>query len=265
MQTERVDVPRSSELAARLVVVDETGSTNDELVRSAMEDPAAWPDFSVLLTDRQTAGRGRLGRAWVTRPGESLAVSVLLRPEAGPEGVPLERYGWLPLAAGLAMARALRSLVAGHVGVKWPNDVLIEGGKVCGILSELLPDGRGVVIGAGVNLGMEAAHLPTDWSTSLLVAGASDVGADAVLAPYLGELRELSRQLAGAGDASVRRVRDAVSAVCDTLGRQVRIELPSGEVLTGRAEAIDETGRLVVRGKAGASALAAGDVTHLRY
>jgi BirA family biotin operon repressor/biotin-[acetyl-CoA-carboxylase] ligase len=122
-----------------------------------------------------------------------------------------------------------------------------------------------VVIGAGVNLGMDAEHLPTAWSTSLLVAGAGDVGTDAVLAPYLRELGQLSRQLAGAGGDAVRRVRDAVSQECDTLGRDVRVELPSGEVLTGRAEDIDETGRLVVRGKGGTSALAAGDVTHLRY
>jgi len=261
-----VEYPESSSLVSRLEVVPEAGSTNDELVRRAGgPDSDGWPDFSVLLTDHQTAGRGRMGREWVSRPGASLIVSVLLRPGSGRDGVPLERYSWFPLVAGLAMARAIDGLVDGDVSVKWPNDVLIDGLKVCGVLAELLQDGRGIVIGSGVNLGLDADELPVPTATSLKTAGARDFASDTVLARYLGELRELYTDLSGPGDEPLRRVREAVSARCGSLGREVRVELPSGSVLTGTATGIDETGRLILRGNDGTSVVAAGDVTHLRY
>ena len=125
----RVDLPRASALVNRLEWLDEAGSTNTELVARAVD---GWPDRSVLVTDRQTAGRGRLGRAWTARPGTSLAVSVLVRP-----AVPRERYGWLSLLTGAAMAGGLRSLGAA-ADLKWPNDVLIGGRKVCGVLAVAL-------------------------------------------------------------------------------------------------------------------------------
>ena len=99
-----MELPRASALASRLEWLDEAGSTNTELVARAA---VGWPDRSVLVTDRQTAGRGRLGRSWTAPPGTSLAVSVLVRP-----AVPRERYGWLSLLAGAAMAGGLRSLGA---------------------------------------------------------------------------------------------------------------------------------------------------------
>src|SRR5690606_15146102 len=113
---------------------------------------------------------------------------------------PLERYGWIPLLAGLAMTRAVRALLAGgsratadSVVLKWPNDVLIDGAKVSGILAELLPDGAGVVVGAGLNLSIPREELPVPTATSLTLAGVLEQAglADAALAGYLGELRPL--------------------------------------------------------------------------
>ena len=250
-------LPHSRAIAQRLDMLEHTGSTNSVLVERARA--GGEPEFSVVATTNQTAGRGRLGRTWVAPPGKTIAVSVLLTP-AG-----TERLGWLPLLAGLAMSRAVRGLVApeGHeVTLKWPNDVQVDGLKVSGLLAELVP-GAGVVIGAGLNLTMDQQELPTPVSTSLTLVGASpDALVDRALAAYLGELRAVYDAWAAGAD-----LRAPVSAECGTLGRRVRVELPGGGDLYGTATGIDDEGRLVVRddGTGGDRTIAAGDVTHLRY
>ncbi|WP_210480552.1 biotin--[acetyl-CoA-carboxylase] ligase [Naasia sp. SYSU D00948] len=257
-----MELPRSAALAARLEVLPSTGSTNDELIARAT-GPDPWPHLSVVATDTQTRGRGRLGRTWTAPAGRSLAVSVLLRP-----GLPLGTLGWLPLLTGLAVARTLAAL-GGAARLKWPNDVLIGERKACGILAELLPDGSGVVVGVGVNLTLDEGELPVPTATSLALEGL-DPDPDALLAGVLGELGSLVDRLAAAGgDAIAAGLRDDVVSACDTIGRAVRVELPSGEVVHGAATGIDGTGRLEVLpdGADAGNALhvAAGDVTHLRY
>jgi len=244
-----MSLPLSSAVAESLDVLDEAGSTNAVLVERARAGTE--PEFSVVVTTNQTAGRGRLGRTWVAPPGKTIAVSVLLTPPNS------EKLSWLPLVAGLAMTRAVRSLVTGHpVTLKWPNDVQVDGLKVSGLLAELVP-GAGVVIGAGLNLTMDESELPTPVSTSLTLVGASaDDLVDRALAAYLGELKGLySGMLAGSD------IRALVEAECSTIGRSVRVELPGGDNLYGTATGIDGEGRLIVDGRA----IAAGDVTHLRY
>ncbi len=288
--------PKSAGVAARFTAVAETGSTNDELVERATGEQAAnWPDFSVLVTDNQTRGRGRLGRSWLAPTGKSLAISILLRP-ALDDGSPLpvESYGWFPLLAGAAMTRAVRQVVgAAHartaaeaaaageetvadappVMLKWPNDVQISGYKVSGILSEMLPLASGsapggVVIGAGLNVSLDEHDLPTLTSTSLTLVTGAAVSPDAVLTGYLVALAELYRAfLAAGGDAVASGLHAEVSALCGTLGQAVRVELPGGGELLGTAVALETDGRLRVRehGSADETSVAAGDVTHLRY
>lgn len=259
-------LPLSHAVAPHLDVLPEIGSTNVEL--AARASAAELSDFSVLVTDTQTAGRGRLGRSWVAPAGTTIAVSVLLRPaRAGDGGTP--GMGWLPLLAGLAMTRAVDSLVAGHeVSLKWPNDVHVDGLKVSGILAELLPSGRSVVVGAGLNLTMTEAQLPVPTATSLTLKGVELDGiADRALSAYLQQLTTLYESFSGSGlDAAASGLREAVSLACSTLGRRVRVELPGGADLYGTAESIDELGRLVVLSADGdRQRVAAGDVTHLRY
>jgi BirA family biotin operon repressor/biotin-[acetyl-CoA-carboxylase] ligase len=250
--------PRSRAVVPVLEVLDEAASTNDVLQARAGD----LPDLAVVVTDNQTGGRGRLGRVWVSPPGRSLAISVLLRPE----GLDPSALGWFPLLAGVAMSRALAGFTTRDVAVKWPNDVLIDEAKVCGILSELLPGMDGVVVGAGVNLTLERDELPTPTSTSLALAGAGEIDPDAVLAAYLTQLTVLYREFVAAGGDPIRSaLRDAVAEACHTLGRSVRVELPGGGVLLGTATAIDESGRVIVESDDGPTAVAAGDVTHLRY
>ncbi|MEX1078626.1 MAG: biotin--[acetyl-CoA-carboxylase] ligase [Homoserinimonas sp.] len=257
-------LPLSTARAARLEFLEECGSTNTELMIRAAD---AWPDFSVVATASQTAGRGRLDRVWVAPPGQALAVSVLLRPSFSLEG-----YGWLPLIAGLAMARAVgRQLPADvRVSIKWPNDVQVNGLKVSGLLAELLPTADGVVVGAGLNLTIPADGLPTPNSTSLMLQGApvDDALLDRVLAAYLDELRQLYTGFAEHdGNAEASGIRHLVQQQCSTVGEQVRVELPGGQTRFGRASGIDELGRLSYTDGADGSvqAVAAGDVTHLRY
>ncbi|MDH2443093.1 biotin--[acetyl-CoA-carboxylase] ligase [Amnibacterium sp. CER49] len=255
-----MELPRSSALVARLQWLDEAGSTNSELVRLATADEAGWPAPSVLVTDVQTAGRGRLGRAWTAPPGASLAVSVLLRP-----AVPRDRLGWLSLLAGTAMARALAGLGVA-ASTKWPNDVLVGGRKICGVLAEALPDG-GAVIGTGLNHRLAEEALPVPTATSLAIEG-GPTDPDLLLAAYLTELLALAERFAAAkGDPDASGVREAVLAISGTIGRAVRVSLPDGTALVGTAVGIDADGRVEVRAEADSriTAVASGDVEHLRY
>jgi BirA family biotin operon repressor/biotin-[acetyl-CoA-carboxylase] ligase len=269
-----MQLPLSAAVAARFEILDECGSTNTELVaRATGADGDAWPDFSVLVTGSQTEGRGRLGRVWVAPPGQTLAISVLLRPLL-PAGEPLEidHFGWLPLIAGIAMTNAVAPLVPMHsVRLKWPNDVQIDGRKVSGLLAELLPSGRAVVMGAGLNLTISRADLPTPTSTSINLNDPILFGAeltDRALAGYLTELGRLYTEfLRFGGDPESSGIAEQLRDRCSTLGSQVRVLLPDGSELLGTAISIDGSGRLSVKKSPDGRvvAVAAGDVTHLRY
>jgi BirA family biotin operon repressor/biotin-[acetyl-CoA-carboxylase] ligase len=219
-----------------------------------------------LVTDTQTAGRGRLGREWSAPAGTSLAASVYLDVVRGPRSIDQQRWGWIPLVAGTAMTLALRGFVddPSRVSLKWPNDVLIDGRKVCGILSELSP--AGIVVGSGVNLTMASHELPVDSASSLAIAGARTTELDEVLAAYLSQLATLVTSLALAPADSLGELTNAVRDVCSTLGATVRVDVPGKSAVSGRALAIDDLGRLVVETSKIQPHLvvAAGDVTHVR-
>lgn len=250
--------PRAAAVSPRLQVTARTGSTNADVV-AASADVQAWPHLSVLLTTDQTAGRGRLDRSWTAPPGTALAVSVVLRVA----DIPVSARGWIPLIAGAAMTRAVTAQVRGagnSVSLKWPNDVLIDGMKVCGILAEVTSDPDTVVVGAGVNTTMAAADLPVPTAVSFASLGL-ECDDDALLADYLTVLDEQLAALGAAGgDASTSGVHAEVEALCGTVGREVAVALPGGSTLAGTAERIDVDGRLVVDGRA----VSAGDVVHVR-
>ncbi|OUE26328.1 Bifunctional ligase/repressor BirA [Clavibacter michiganensis] len=259
-----MDLPLSRLAAPRLVSLDTVGSTNDELARRATADPSAWPDGSVVVTLDQTAGRGRRGRVWVAPPGRTLAVSVL----CAPADTDLDP-GWLPLMAGLALVETLRDVVPAPAAVtlKWPNDVHVDGRKVSGILGELVSPGR-YALGTGLNLTLEEHELPTDASTSLRLAGVAEPDVDAVLAEFLAAFgaRRAAWERVG-GDARAAGLVEELTRTCATIGRDVRVELPGGGELLGRATGVDDHGRLTVEsaGDPAGTSVAAGDVTHLRY
>jgi BirA family biotin operon repressor/biotin-[acetyl-CoA-carboxylase] ligase len=248
-----VDFPRTEEVAGRLDVVEQSPSTNAQL----REHAADAPHLSVLLTTHQTAGRGRLDRTWTTPAGSALAVSVLLRdlPDA-------ESLGWIPLAAGMAMADAVAAQLPDHeVGVKWPNDVLVDGRKICGILAE--GSGGAVIVGAGVNTAMTDEQLPVPTATSFAALGAT-ADVDRLAADFvLGVARALAG-LVAAGDADAAGLRVAVEARCLSLGRAVEVSLPDGTALHGTAVGLESDGRLIVEAGGARHPVAAGDVVHAR-
>jgi BirA family biotin operon repressor/biotin-[acetyl-CoA-carboxylase] ligase len=248
--------------AAAVDVVEVTGSTNADLLAAAR---AGAPDRTVLVAERQDAGRGRLDRSWVSPPGAGLTFSVLLRPS----GLPGERVGWLPLLAGLSVVRAVSALSAVPVALKWPNDVLLgpDQAKCAGILAEadpVAPGGPAVVVGIGLNVSTAPADLP-EGATSLHAAGARLDRGQVLAAVLTRLLDDEAAWRAVRGDPDAGGLRAAYRAACATLGRDVRVSLPDGSALLGRAEDLDPDGRLLLRPESGAMrAVAAGDVVHVR-
>ena len=260
-----MDFPKSSRIAAHFEFVAETGSTNADLIANS----ANTDDFSVLVAGFQSAGRGRAGRDWLAPAGSSLFVSVLLKPA----GVAATNFSWLPLMAGLAMTKTVAALIPdAQVGLKWPNDVLVGEKKISGVLSELVGDLTGVVIGAGLNLRQDKAELPIENATSLKLEGAQALELDDVLAIYLENLRGLYEPwVSTGGNAVASGLRNQVIAACSTLDRagnsRVRVILPGDEEIEGNAVGIDDTGRLILQpdGQKEVVAVAAGDIVHLRH
>ncbi|MFG6476078.1 biotin--[acetyl-CoA-carboxylase] ligase [Microbacterium sp. P06] len=256
--------PLAASISPRLQVVETTDSTNADVVAAATADLESWPHLAALVTTDQRAGRGRLGRVWTAPPGTALAVSVLVRVER----LPAASRGWIPLIAGAAMTRAVAAQLRGTgntAELKWPNDVLVDGAKICGILAEALPGTMdAVVIGAGVNTRMTRADLPVSTATSFAAIG-MECDDDKLLADYLEALDEqLQALFTAGGDAAASGVLGEVEALCATVGRDVVVMLPAERSLEGRARRIDPDGRLVVVVDSDEIAVAAGDVQHVR-
>ena len=258
-----MDFEKSAQVASRLESVASTESTNTDLIAAATANAAEWPDFSVLVTAEQTAGRGRSGREWQAPAGSSLFVSVLLRPSA----VPATQFSWLPLIAGLAMSNAISGFAGlTRATVKWPNDVLIADKKVCGVLSELLGDLSGVVVGAGVNVFQSQEQLPVPTATSLALESIGVGSLDDLLAAFLKNLkRNYEEFIALAGELSGSDLHASINAACSSIDRDVRVVLPGDQEFFGRAIEIDSLGRLVVQNQAETRAVSVGDIVHLRH
>lgn len=230
----------------RVEVVEQTGSTNADVAARARAGDA---HGLVLVAEEQTEGRGRLDRSWLSPPRAGLTFSVLVRPD-----LPADRWGWIPLLAGLSVARAVRDQADVKAVLKWPNDVLIDGRKVAGLLAEAVDVSAGgagaVVVGIGLNVTTRGDELPHDQATSLQLVGATVTDRETLLKAVLRTLADVL------GDRDFSSYRE----LCSTLGRSVRLELPGGASVEGVAQEVDDEGRLVVDG----TPYAAGDVVHLR-
>ena len=259
--------------------VEKTGSTNTDLMQATNV-----ADGTVLLADEQLSGKGRLGRTWTAPAGSQVIFSVLLLPES------LEHLGTLPLAAGLAVTDSIEGTV-----LKWPNDVHIDGNKLCGILAEAGPVGQAfkaapkteltkvevgkaevnkaevnkaevnkavggaapsarVVVGMGINVTLTREDLPIEKATSLALEGRDTDRTELAITV----LKNLRRRIVQWENQDPQLLRD-YRAVCSSLGQEVRLETPSGDV-TGHVDEIGEDGRIMVAGEY----YSAGDVTHLR-
>ena len=235
-------------------VVDETGSTNAD-VRAAGEAGAA--EGLVIVAERQRAGRGRLDRHWESPARASVLMSVLLRPAVAPARLPL-----VPLLTGVAVVEAVRAIAELPAMVKWPNDVLVDGRKLGGILVERTADGS-VVVGVGVNVSTRPDELPVPTGTSIQIAGGA-VDRESLVKETL---RAFERRYASFTEAAgaPESVMPVYREVCDTIGRAVEVQLPDGASARGVAVSVDDSGMLVVRGADGVERTwSAGDVVHVK-
>ena len=235
-------------------VVEETASTNAD-VRAAAESGSA--EGLVVIAERQTGGRGRLDRQWESPARAGVLLSVLVRPE-----VPASRLPLLPLLTGLAVTEAVRAVAELPAMVKWPNDVLVDGRKLGGILVERTPDGA-VVVGVGLNVSTRPEELPVPTATSLQIAGGATDRESLVKELLRAFERRYSVYVASSG--APESVLPAYREVCETIGREVEVQLPDGASVRGTAVTVDDGGMLVVRGPDGIErAWSAGDVVHVR-
>lgn len=255
---------RDGALWTSLDVVPATGSTNTDLAARA----DGLPEGAVLVAEEQSAARGRLDRTWSAPARSGLFFSVLLKPA----DVPVERWGWLPLLTGVAVAAGVSRAAGVDTALKWPNDLLVTVGdeerKAGGILAERAgsASGGGVVIGVGLNVTLRADELPVPTAGSLALAGASTTDRDPLLRAVLRSLEQwYGDWRAAGGDPAGARLQEAYAAGCATLGRRVRAELPGDRSIVGEAVAVDGDGRLVLATEAGVQEpVGAGDIVHLR-
>jgi BirA family biotin operon repressor/biotin-[acetyl-CoA-carboxylase] ligase len=230
--------------------IDSTQRLARELARAGAEEGTC------VIAEAQSAGRGRLGRTWHSPPGTNLYCSVVLRPPLAPAAVPQ-----LALVAGVAVAAAVAETTTLPAEIKWPNDVLVGGRKVAGILTELeaeLERVRFVIVGIGVNLNTTAfpAEL-ADRATSLALAIGRPVDRAAFTGRLLAALEERYGRFLAGGFAAVRAEWEARSALT---GRTVRVQGPEGAV-AGRVLGVDDAGALRLLTAAGEQRIVAGEVT----
>ena len=233
---------------------DQIDSTNT-YVREQARDGT--PEGLVVVADHQTAGRGRLGRRWESPPGVNLLASVLLRPNIDPAELHL-----CTTAVALAAMDACQEVAGVGAVLKWPNDLLVDGAKLAGILAEAEfagADLAAVVVGIGINVGWPGP--PEAGGTSLEAAAGSPVDRRVLLHALLAALGQHRSQLDFS--AGRRALAEEGRRRCATLGQHVRVTLEA-EVITGRAVAVDDSGRLVVETPTGSRRVTAGDVVHLR-
>jgi BirA family biotin operon repressor/biotin-[acetyl-CoA-carboxylase] ligase len=231
------------------------GSTSDRLKQLAR---AGAPEWTAVLADRQTGGRGREGRTWQS-PAGGLYLSVLLRPRAEPVSL-------LPLAAGVAVAEAVAGFGVA-CQLKWPNDVLASGRKLAGILAEATSGGAGVewvVLGIGVNVALDASTLPAelrDGVTSLRAEGARGAGSDAVAVAILARLAVWYDALREGPSRVAAAWRERAIPWWGSL-----VEVRSGTaLLRGTLAAVDDEGALVIVLSGGERRrLVSGEVSRLR-
>ena len=237
-------------------VFQETSSTSDILEKLARDGVR---EGMVVFAESQTRGRGRLGRQWVSPPGRGIWFSVLLRPALRPQAATR-----LTVAAATALARALRREVPLRPEIKWPNDLMIHGRKVAGVLTELsgeLDTVRHVILGIGINANLDREDLPPalhTTATSLKLELGRSIDR-ASLASAL--LQELDAAYACVTDDRFAILADEWSNQCTTLGRDVSV-LSGNRRIIGRAESLDSEGALLVRTQFGRlERIVGGDVT----
>lgn len=237
----------------------EIDSTNIMACRLARDGA---PEGTVVVADAQGMGKGRLNRVWQSPPGRNLYVSIILRPRITPPAAPQ-----LTLVAGVAVAELLAACCLKDVTIKWPNDVLISGKKVCGILTEMNSSARGVdfiILGVGLNINMNREDFEPalrDTATSLKIETGKTHDRIEIISGLLNLFETWYRVFLRAGFPGVR---DAWLRYADILGRPIRVVFRE-DTQTGVVMGIDDDGTIVMKGADGTTQrVIAGDVYLLK-
>lgn len=243
------------DFGARLVHLDEIDSTNSEALRLAA-DPDV-PEGTVVVADSQTAGRGRWGRTWFSEPEKSLTFSILLRPTARPD--------LITTCVGVAVTEAIRELTGADAGLKWPNDVVVDGRKLAGILVESQSDPTDAltaVAGIGINLENPPSDLGVLATSVTSVSLGPAPARHEVLAAVLSWFEPLYRALGTEKGAA--EIIHRASELSTVLGKEVTLAFADGRSQTGVATSLDPAGALIVRSPSGSETFRAGEITSTR-
>ena len=229
-------------------MVEVTGSTQDDLFELA-SSASAIPK-TILASEFQSSGRGRLDRSFEAAAHSALTFSIYIEPK-----VEKEEWSFLTLLAGVSVHEALHTLDPQiQVGVKWPNDLLIGEKKFAGMIAQATA--KGVVIGIGINVGMSVGELPVENATSLAIEDFAILDRNAILAAIINHF-EINLEMWENDQSFLAQYRSASV----TLGRDVEVTLPGGEIVKSRAIDISNAGGLMLEN---GSEITVGDVVHLR-
>ncbi len=246
-----MSLTQTAALVNELISLDSIDSTNLELARRLQSGTLAY--FSLVVAREQTAGMGRLGRTWVSEPNTSISASLYLKSSHTKE------LGWATLIMATAIRAAIAELVGDEVLVKWPNDVLVAGKKISGILAQIQPD-QSLILGFGINLKTQSGAPETATALDLLGV---DADFDTVLSMVVRNFRIRWAIFEQHPATAIQKARGELVEHSATLGKSVRAELPGGGEVYGIAKDIDTDGRLVIHTPEPV-VVSAADVWHLR-
>jgi BirA family biotin operon repressor/biotin-[acetyl-CoA-carboxylase] ligase len=244
----------SRTIGRRIEFHEEVESTNTEALRLALEGA---PEGTVVMADAQSVGRGRLDRIWESPPSKNLYLSVVLRPD-----IPAASASLIPLMTGVAVAEAVSQYCPGRVRLKWPNDVLVGGKKICGMLTEMRTRGDRVhflIVGIGLNVNMRKLDFPRELretATSLRIETECDIERLDAAVRLFEHAERWYRVFLNGGEPAVR---ETWLRYADIVGR--RVEVVFGQaVQRGTVSGLDASGALLLEGEAGVQQVLAGDV-----
>ncbi|GIP20070.1 biotin--[acetyl-CoA-carboxylase] ligase [Paenibacillus sp. J22TS3] len=249
MGTMRTDV-----LGRQLKVLDVTTSTQEDVRRLAEEGAQ---EGTLVIAEEQTVGRGRFGRKWFSPPGKGIWMSLLLRP-----GLPLSCAPQLTLLTAVAVCRAIRSVTGVDSGIKWPNDLLVHGRKICGILLESVAEDERIrycIAGIGIDANMTAEDYPEelrDKVSSLRLESGQPIDRESLIGAVMSELEKLYKLYLEEGFGPIAHLWEALSV---TINQEVTLNTPQGPV-TGYATGIDMSGALILDQDGRKTLIFSGDV-----
>lgn len=240
------DIFHGEIIGREIIFLDSTSSTND--VANEIGSKEKTPEGTVIIADEQKSGRGRFGRNWISPPGVNLYFTVILKPALFPENISI-----ITLAVAVAVASSVREYTGLGAEIKWPNDILIHGRKIGGILVEMKSMGKHIDfinVGIGLNVNMQLDTLPEDirpFTTSLQAESKTDIDRCSLLNAILNKLEQMYKMVLN-GDKQTL-INEWIRLNC-TIGKKVSVQI-SNRIMRGVADSVNDNGELRIRLESG--------------